>query len=103
MKRLSEPSLFGLSQSMRYYDIHSAAKFFCSGTLTPAADFSTAKQLYASAITNEIDWIDLQGVVAKFGRGIAGMIFLKFIYSCNFIIQMKCRNYFHISGLLFIS
>jgi len=30
------------SQSMLYYDIHSAAKFFCSGKLTPAADFATA-------------------------------------------------------------
>jgi len=59
-KPVPESPLFGGSQSMRHYDIHSAAKFFCSGTLTPTADFAAAKQLYASAIKNEIGRRDLQ-------------------------------------------
>jgi len=44
-KPLPEPPLFGVSQSMQHYDIHSAAKFFCSGKLTLTADCSAAKGL----------------------------------------------------------
>ena len=43
------------------------------GVPSPATDFAAAKRLYSCHFSNEMGWMDLQGVTLKSGRCFAGI------------------------------